>query len=146
MQSANVGIVDPTSAWEALSDGASAMLIDVRTRAEWAFVGLPDLETLGKQTVLVEWQSFPTMAVNEKFAAEALSAAEESGSDAIYFLCRSGVRSMHAAMATKAAADSVGKDLACFNVSEGFEGDPDAMAQRGKVNGWKVRGLPWRQS
>ena len=105
MQSANVGIVDPTSAWEALSDGASAMLIDVRTRAEWAFVGLPDLETLGKQTVLVEWQSFPTMAVNEKFAAEALSAAEELGSDAIYFLCRSGVRSMHAAMATKASLD-----------------------------------------
>ena len=41
-------------AWAALAADPSAHLVDVRTVAEWNFVGLPDLGTLGKRVLLVE--------------------------------------------------------------------------------------------
>ena len=50
------GDVTPAEAWEALSDDPAAVLVDVRTAAEWAYVGLPDLRSLDKDVVLVERQ------------------------------------------------------------------------------------------
>jgi hypothetical protein len=32
-----------------------------------------------------------------------------------------------------------------YNIAGGFEGDPDTERHRGRVNGWKADGLPWRQ-
>ena len=57
------------------------------------------------------------------------------------FICRSGLRSHHAA----AAAAKAGFPQ-CFNVLEGFEGDKDASAHRNSKGGWRVAGLPWEQS
>jgi rhodanese-related sulfurtransferase len=118
-------------------------LVDVRTMAEWNFVGLPDLSSLGRRVHCVEWQSFPTMAVNPAFAAEAEAAVTAAGADKetpILFLCRSGARSRAAAVAL--AAQGFAK---AFNVAGGFEGDPDEMRHRGNLNGWKAAKLPWRQ-
>lgn len=141
-----VGEVDPKSAFEALSSSKPTLMIDVRTTAEWNFVGAPDLGALNQPMAFIEWQSYPAMGVNQTFAAEALGAAEQTKAEEIYFICRSGARSMHAAMTTSAAAAAAGRKVACFNVAEGFEGDPDANGHRGEINGWKAHGLPWRQS
>lgn len=146
MEAGGVGEVDPKGAWEALASATPTLMIDVRTTAEWSFVGAPDLSALNQPMAFIEWQSFPSMGVNQDFAAEALGAADQTKAEEVYFICRSGARSMHAAMTTSAAAAAAGRQLTCFNVSEGFEGDPDANGHRGKLNGWKASGLPWRQS
>lgn len=134
------GDVSPAMAWQLLRERKDAILIDVRTRAEWNYVGLPDLDTLGKKPALIEWQVFPSMQINPDFVA-ALSGAVASKDVPLLFLCRSGVRSVAAAKAISAAGYST-----CLNVSEGFEGPLDAHAQRGAAGGWKAAGLPWRQT
>ncbi len=146
MSAGGVGEVDPKGAWEALASEKSTLMIDVRTTAEWNFVGAPDLGALDQPMAFIEWQSYPAMGVNQNFSAEALGVAEQTKAEEIYFICRSGARSMQAALTTSAAAAAAGRQLACFNVAEGFEGDPDVDGHRGNVNGWKAHGLPWRQS
>lgn len=140
MPQSYAGDILPTAAWEILGREPASALIDVRTPAEWAYVGLPDLSPLGKQVLMLPWQVFPTMAVNERFADQ----LEEQGlpKDAsLVFLCRSGARSRAAAIAMTQRGFS-----RCLNIATGFEGDLDARRQRGRVNGWKVDGLPWLQS
>lgn len=131
--------VSPRQAWEALGTDPKAQMVDVRTDAEWAYVGLPDLTTTGKQPVLIPWQRFPSMQVNEGFV-EQLREAGFKPEHRIYFLCRSGVRSLAAA----AAANEAGFPHA-YNVADGFEGPPDAEGHRGGLAGWKADELPWRQ-
>ena len=131
-------------AWRVLQETADAVLVDVRTRAEWSFVGVPDLSSLGKQTVLIEWQTFPPAERPRPFVDDLKRECSERGiaHDApVLFLCRSGARSRAAAMAATEAGFSK-----CFNVSDGFEGDLNAEHRRGTVNGWKQSGLPWVQS
>lgn len=132
------GDVTPDEAWAALRDQPDAVLVDVRTQAEWAYVGVPDLGPLGKALVRVEWQSYPDGAVNEFFTSD-LEDAGVAKDQPVYFLCRSGVRSVAAAEA--ATRDGWGE---ARNVLEGFEGPPDAQRHR-EVAGWKVAGLPWVQ-
>jgi rhodanese-related sulfurtransferase len=129
----------PRQVWEALMSNPDAALCDVRTNAEWSFVGLPDLSQTGKQPVLIQWQMFPTMQANPKFI-EALAAAHLTPQTHIYFICRSGARSLSAAMAAKEAGYKH-----VYNIKDGFEGPPDARNHRGQVGGWKAEGLPWKQ-
>lgn len=137
------GDISVTEAWRVLSLDAGAVMVDVRTRAEWSFVGLPDLSSLGKQALTVEWQSFPGMGVNQAFAdeLETLLAVRPGKQAPVLFLCRSGARSRSAA--TLMTSRGVGP---CYNVAGGFEGDLDAARHRGGANGWKAAGLPWVQS
>jgi rhodanese-related sulfurtransferase len=131
-------------AYELLEGDASAVLIDVRTKAEWAYVGTPDTRSLGKTPLFLEWQSYPSMAINADFAADLeaqlLSAGVERGASLV-FLCRSGARSRQAAIATTSAGWAP-----CFNVSDGFEGPLDDSRRRGGAGGWKAGGLPWTQT
>ena len=131
--------IAPRQVWEELMSNPSAAVCDVRTNAEWSFVGVPDLSQTGKQPVLIQWQVFPTMQMNPKFV-EALAQANLGHDDPIYFICRSGGRSLAAAQAAKAAGYKH-----VYNVKDGFEGPPDARAHRGAIAGWKSDGLPWKQ-
>lgn len=131
--------VTPAEAWQALQENPNAQMVDVRTDAEWAYVGFPDLSAAGKQVLPLSWQIFPKMQVNEAFVDQ-LRAAGLTPAHSIYFLCRSGVRSLYAADAAIAAGFPHS-----FNVSDGFEGPQDSDGHRGTVSGWKVDGLPWRQ-
>lgn len=133
------GDLTPQQAWEKLEQNPKAKLVDCRTRAEWSFVGVPDLEILGKQPVFVEWNTYPHGAPNEAFVAE-LRDAGISDDDEVIFLCRSGHRSIGAASA--ATADGV---AAAYNVLDGFEGPLDEFDHRGS-KGWRALDLPWRQS
>jgi rhodanese-related sulfurtransferase len=131
--------VAPTQTWEALQSDKNARLVDVRTDAEWNFVGLPDLGATGKETVLIPWQMYPTMQRNGNFETN-LTHAGLTPDHTLYFICRSGARSMAAAQAALAAGFP-----RVFNVADGFEGPPDVRGHRGSTSGWKAEGLPWRQ-
>ena len=135
--------VSVEQAWERLKRDANSVLIDVRTGAEWAYVGLPDLSSIGKRPVLVEWQGFPDNRVNQAFVSrvdEALSAIGASKDSELFFICRSGSRSLSAARAMAVAGYS-----RCRNVADGFEGPLDPNRHRGSLAGWKAKGLPWVQ-
>ena len=132
------GDVTPRDAYAALRDEPDAVLVDVRTAAEWSYVGLPDLSEIQKRVVTIEWQRFPDGARNAAFVEE-LRAAGVTATTPTYFLCRSGVRSVAAAEA--ASAQGLGP---AYNVSDGFEGPHDGHGHRA-VRGWKADGLPWRQ-
>lgn len=133
------GDIKPKEAWDILEREADACLIDVRTEAEWRYVGLPTLDAVGKPVHCVCWQLFPDNRLNEGFVEE-VRAQGVRPEQTVLLLCRSGQRSRHAAIALTAAGFA-----RCFNVSEGFEGDKDAAGHRGTVGGWKVAGLPWGQ-
>lgn len=136
----------PNDAWSMLQEKQDAMLVDVRTRAEWAFVGLPDLSTIGHETVCVEWQSYPDMSHNPRFVMDLAEQIGPRDVGTILFLCRSGARSMRAAEAVATAYAAAGRDVTCINVATGFEGDLNGDGHRGGASGWKAEGLPWRQS
>ncbi len=123
-------------AWSLLRDDERSVLIDVRTEPEWAFVGVPVLDELGKRPRFVEWSTYPDGAANSRFLEQA--SADLDRDQPILFLCRSGVRSAAAA----AAFTSSGYTRA-YNVSAGFEGDLDPEGHR--TSGWRHAGLPWRQ-
>ena len=125
------GAVTPVEAHRLHLEGA-ARIVDVRSLPEWQYVGrFPD-------SVLIEWRAYGERQPNPRFLEE-LAARCDRG-EALLFLCRSGVRSHHAAMlATRAGF------ARCFNVLEGFEGDLDESGQRGRRGGWRAAGLPWEQ-
>jgi len=143
-----VAETDPASSFKALEGDPDILLIDVRTRAEWAFVGAPDLSSIGKRLILIEWRRFPTMEINTNFIDEVGQAVGAAGVEPkeLHFICRSGARSMEAAQSVAKAWSASGRSVLCVNVAEGFEGDLDAQGRRGGKNGWKARGLPWRQN
>jgi rhodanese-related sulfurtransferase len=127
-----------------LSRDVASTLIDVRTQAEWAYVGAPDLSSLGKTAFFLEWQTFPSMQTDERFAVRLstlLATAEVKRGAPLFFICRSGARSRHAAIAMTGAGWAP-----CFNVSDGFEGPLDRWRHRGVIGGWKAGGLPWAQT
>lgn len=131
--------IHPRDAWTALCGDPRAVLIDVRTDAEWLYVGMPDLSEAGKDPLLIAWQVFPAMQLNTVFLNQ-MKAAGLTADNKVYFICRSGVRSLAAAEAAQAAGYPNS-----YNVADGFEGPLDPDGHRGRVAGWKVAGLPWRQ-
>ena len=137
------GDITPGDAWRILSQDSGAVLIDVRSDAEWSFVGQPDLSAMGKTPLLVAWARFPGMVKNESFVADVKAALPEAGfrpGSSLLFLCRSGVRSRAAAVAATAAGLAP-----AYHIIGGFEGDLDAERHRGQTGGWKAEGLPWHQ-
>ncbi|MFO1362226.1 MAG: rhodanese-like domain-containing protein [Burkholderiales bacterium] len=127
------GAVTPAEAFAILRDDPAARLVDVRTRAEWEWVGRPPA------AVFIEWNTWPGGGRNAAFAHELLERVPDKAAP-VLFLCRSGGRSHHTAL----LARELGYTQA-FNVLEGFEGDKDAHGHRGTIGGWKVAGLPWVQ-
>lgn len=127
------GALTPAEAGVLLETDPASALVDVRTRAEWEWVGRPP------ESVLIEWNTWPGGARNPEFERELLAKVPDKAAP-VLFLCRSGGRSHHAA----ALAAKLGYPHA-FNILEGFEGDKDAKGHRGTVGGWKVAGLPWIQ-
>jgi rhodanese-related sulfurtransferase len=138
------GDVTAAEAYELVTSEPKAQIVDVRTKPEWTFVGLPDLSAAGKEIILVEWQSYPGMEVAADFVASVERELARRGAakdDTVLFLCRSGARSHAAAQAMIGAGWRRSR-----NISGGFEGPTDPERHRGRVDGWKAAGLPWIQS
>jgi rhodanese-related sulfurtransferase len=127
------GALTPREANELWRQAPNAKLVDVRTRAEWDYVGrIPGAAE-------VELLTYPGNRPNPAFLAELERQAGDKQAP-LMFLCRSGARSHNAAALATQAGYS-----ACYNVLEGFEGDKDAQGHRNTVGGWRVAGLPWTQ-
>jgi len=143
LEASGIEDVPVLETWERLKADPTAVLVDVRTRAEWAFVGIPDLSKIQREVLLMEWQTFPDSRIVPDFAQRldaALAAKGALKSTEIFFICRSGGRSRMAAEQMTAAGYS-----RCRNVEEGFEGPLDSSQHRGRVSGWKFAGLDWVQ-
>ncbi|WP_174873925.1 rhodanese-like domain-containing protein [Vogesella oryzae] len=126
------GALLPAEAWALRQASLGCVIVDVRSAAEWQFVGVvPD-------AVRVELRTFPGMQPNTQFVAQLEAQVPKDAT--VLFICRSGARSDEAA---KLAAEAGYRDA--YNILEGFEGDRDAAQHRGCVNGWKAAGLPWIQ-
>ena len=127
------GAMTPREAYEIWRAQRGVQLVDVRTRAEWDYVGrIPG-------AVEIEFQTYPGGRPNPEFAAE-LERKVSKGSP-VLFICRSGARSHHAALLAKQLGYA-----AAYNVLEGFEGDRNEEGHRNTKGGWRVAGLPWTQS
>jgi rhodanese-related sulfurtransferase len=133
------GDLTPEQAWKLLTENPEAVLVDVRTDAEWRFVGVPDLADLGREVVYIEWNNFDGKQ-NENFVAELLEHVPAGGDRPVVFLCRSGNRSISAAEAATEAGVAPS-----YNVLDGFEGQLDDNRHRGG-RGWRAIGLPWTQT
>lgn len=144
MAEAYAGDLAPRQAWELLASDAAALLVDVRSRPEWTFVGLADLSALGKRPVLIAWQDWrpdatPSMVPNALFGTTLRTQVPDPATPLV-FICRSGGRSRSAAV----AATALGYRH-CYNLAGGFEGPHDGARHRGTTAGWKADGLPWIQ-
>ena len=133
------GDITPMEAWDVLQNDKHSLLLDVRSAAEWAYVGIPDLSVISKETKLIEWKSFPQMLVNKNFVAQVREICSNR-ERTIISLCRSGQRSI----ATSKELTTAGYKN-CLNLLQGFEGDKNTKNQRGQTGGWKFCGLPWKQ-
>lgn len=122
----------PDEAYALLQLAPGAKLVDVRTRAEWDWVG----RVAG--AVEIEWNQYPGGVRNPNFLAELKRQVDPES--LVMFLCRSGARSVAAASEATGAGYSD-----CYNILEGFEGDKDANGQRNHSGGWRKAGLPWHQ-
>jgi rhodanese-related sulfurtransferase len=135
------GDITPLEAWKMLNDNPQAVLVDVRTDAEWRFVGVPDLSSIGRDVVYIEWNTSQGQR-NQSFLAELkeqVPDASDGEERPVVFLCRSGNRSIGAAEAATEAGITP-----AYNVLDGFEGNLNAEGHRGET-GWRAIGLPWKQ-
>ena len=127
------GALTPQEAHEIWRNAPGAKLVDVRTRAEWDYVGrIPG-------AVEIELLTYPGNRPNPGFVSELERQVDKKAP--VLFICRSGGRSHNAAMLARQAGYAT-----CYNVLEGFEGDRDAGGHRNSVGGWRHAGLPWTQS
>ena len=133
-------------AWNLLRGTPGAVLIDVRSRPEWSFCGMPDLSDIGRDLVCVEWQTWPNMTPNLGFLADLRDQTGPHISPHLVFLCRIGGRARSAAREVARQLAERGLMTRITVVAGGFEGEMNADGQRGTVNGWKAEGLPWRQT
>ncbi|MEM7506701.1 MAG: rhodanese-like domain-containing protein [Pseudomonadota bacterium] len=136
--------IDPAGAFEALQQDPDSVLIDVRTVTEWQTIGLPDLSSIGRETICVEWVQLPDRMMNPAFLDEVRAGLGDEKPSRMFFICRSGVRSLAAAQAVANVFGTEGGPVHCTNVTEGFEGDQNYLAGTDSGKGWKARGLPWR--
>lgn len=128
------GAVTPQEAFALLQADKDVRLVDVRTKAERDWVGQVDLAA--PQHVAVQWNLYPEGSPNPQFLEQLAAVAEQQ--TVLLFLCRSGVRSRHAA---KLATEN--GYTACYDILEGFEGNKDAQGHRKNIEGWCKAGLPW---
>jgi hypothetical protein len=135
--------VDVAAAWEGLNSGPCSRLVDLRTRAEWTYVGIPDLGPIGKRAVLVEWQTFPDQTVDARFVERLAASSRRSAcsctTTSILFAVREAVawqqpeqwRRRGTGLATTSLAVSKDRLTIC--------------GTEAPLGGWKATGLPWQQ-
>ena len=127
--------LDPRAAWTLLQQNPKAVLVDCRTEIEFMYVGHP----VGAEHVA--WQEGPDWEIDPEFVDKVKRLVRNDLTRPVLLICRSGHRSACAGDALERAGFS-----SVINVVEGFEGPLDENYHRGKLGGWRCRGLPWQQS
>ena len=135
----NIKNISSRECFEKLSIEVNSQLIDVRTKPEWIYVGVPDLSSINKKVIFISWKVYPEMGTNKFFENQILESNIKKN-DNLYFICRSGQRSHDAAKFLDSRSFSN-----CFNVIDGFEGNLNHERQRASIDGWQFNNLPWKQ-
>ena len=139
MMKTTVRLLNPAEAAKKLYSDETAVLIDVRSEIEFDYVGHAISSTN------IPWKYLPENSLNLDFVQDVKTLLERTGGDRsdrpIFLICRSGARSADAADKLARAGYTN-----LTNVQEGFEGEIDQNGHRGRINGWRFRSLPWRQS
>lgn len=129
---------NPQDCYEMLQNDAKALLIDCRATIEWQLLGTPNLDSIGKKALLIEWTSMSNQ-LNTNFVDNVSTYASKD--TPIIIMCRIGGRSAAAAQCLIEAGYT---DVT--NMTEGYEGRTDENGHRNSIEGWRARGLPWHQS
>jgi rhodanese-related sulfurtransferase len=133
--------VSPKEAAEILKTDSQSVLLDVRCRVEFDYVGHPP------GAINIPWQEPPSWEVVPDFYARVQQRLGELRADippaalTVLALCRSGGRSRDAAR--ELARHGFSKVI---NIAEGFEGGLDENRHRGNIGGWRYHQLPWEQT
>ena len=135
----------------ARKDSSNLLFIDIRTRAEATYIGLPSLIDanipLSRTGNFEQWDEKKNtfkLVRNTEFIRQINEALEKKGlnkDSPIVLICRSGSRS---AKAARILHISGFKNV--YSVTDGFEGDKMRTGPyKGQrlVNGWKNNDLPW---
>ncbi|MCP4430485.1 MAG: sulfurtransferase [Gammaproteobacteria bacterium] len=139
-------------AYSLISSNAKKILfIDVRTRAEVSFLGMPTLTDANIPYMTVgTWSDWDTkrknfsLSPNNDFLSyieDRLKVKDLTKNDTVVLICRSGSRSAKAANLLATAGYT-----RVYTIVDGYEGD---TVKKGKdkghrvVNGWKNANLPW---
>ncbi len=139
---------DPSFVYKKLVQDDFCHLIDVRSKPEWSFVGTPDSTYMKNEVIFCEWAFYPLIERNPNFENEIFSKLDFKQTKNLFFICRSGVRSFHAANSIQFLINKKSElkdNINCINVKFGFEGDLSKDNRRGNLNGWKFSNLPWKQ-
>ena len=129
----------PKIAVERLQNNPQALFVDVRSKAEFKYVGYPE------NSILIPWIDDPDWEPNPEAFSDAvmqeLDGRENLLNTEIILICRSGFRSNEALKCLENKGFTQ-----VSHVASGFEGDLDENDHRGNLNGWRHDGMPWSQS
>ncbi len=136
--------VIPSDAYALATSNAGYYILDVRTVAEWQWVGHPGINKAGEGAALTgkvlnisyEVSKKGQMILNDHFLKDVQDVFQDTSNVVLITMCRSGSRSKAAATVLEAAGYNV------LNMVTGFEGSADTNGYR-TVNAWKVEGLPY---
>jgi len=129
----------PKMAVERLQNNPQALFVDVRSKAEFKYVGYPE------NSILIPWIDNPDWEPNPEvfsdLVMQELDGRENLSDTEIILICRSGFRSNEALKCLENKGFTQ-----VSHVASGFEGDLDENDHRGNLNGWRHDGMPWSQS
>ena len=129
----------PKMAVERLQNNPQVLFVDVRSKAEFKYVGYPE------NSILIPWIDDPDWEPNPEAFSDAvmqeLDGRENLSDTEIILICRSGFRSNEALKCLENKGFTQ-----VSHVASGFEGDLDENDHRGNLNGWRHDGMPWSQS
>ena len=129
----------PKMAVERLQSNSQALFVDVRSKAEYKYVGFPENSILIPWIDDPDWQPNPEMFSD--LVIQELDGRENLLNTEIILICRSGFRSNEALKCLENKGF-----IQVSHVASGFEGDLDENDHRGNLNGWRHDGMPWSQS
>ena len=136
--------INSKEAFDLLREDKNAVLIYVRTKKEHLAVGIPDLLSIGKETVIIEWKNSIFSGSGKRFLNDFNENLSFDQKAKYIFICRSGIRSKFAALTVEESFFSGNYNNMCFNVEDGFEGLAQPLGYPQKPTGWKNLGLPWK--
>ena len=136
--------INSKEAFYLLREDQNAVLIDVRTKKEHLAVGVPDLLSVGKETVIIEWKNSIFPGSGKRFLNDFNENLSFDQEGKYIFICRSGIRSNFAALTVEESFISGNDNSKCFNVEDGFEGHEQPLGDPKNQTGWKNLGLPWK--
>jgi len=124
----------PSEAWALLQQDPGVLFLDIRMAIESLYVGRPP------GVINIPWYEFPELTPDPSHFVQAVEKEAKSKDQTVMLICRSGVRTVDAAIALEKAGFTQ-----VVNVLDGFEGQLDDEGHRSTVGGWRFEGLPWEQ-